>query len=175
MAEAAAARALEAAVRREVSACAAGKFDRRALPRLLRWLGAVPLEFLRTALDLDLDHLDLDLNLDSELLSLAGAPRRGASKPIRVGAAAAGSDGGNAAGGNLAGSREWRARLEYAIYEHLGALRIGEFFDIIVEFPDSLPAVEDLRQCLRRTTLHAQLTSSLRRALQVPPPLTVFS
>jgi hypothetical protein len=34
----------------EVSARAKGKFDRRALPPLLRWLGAVPLEFLRTAL-----------------------------------------------------------------------------------------------------------------------------
>ena len=50
-------------------------------------------------------------------------------------------------------AEEWRARLEYAAHEHLGAVRTSEFFDVIVDFPDSLPAVDDLRRCLRRTTL----------------------
>ena len=63
-------------------------------------------------------------------------------------------------------AEEWRARLEYAAHEHLGAVRTSEFFDVIVDFPDSLPAVDDLRRCLRRTTLHAQLTNSLRGALR---------
>ena len=54
----------------------------------------------------------------------------------------------------------WRGRLEYAVYEHLGALRIHELFDIIVDYPDSLPAVTDLRTCLQNTTLHAALVDS---------------
>lgn len=135
VAEAAAARALETAVRRKVSASAEGKFDRRALPRLLRWLKAVPLEFIRVTGDAPAD-------VDEDAAAATGNASASAS------------------------AREWRARLEYAIHEHLGALRIGEFFDVIVEFPESLPAVEDLKQCLRRTTLHAQLTTSLRQAIQ---------
>jgi len=63
------------------------------------WMGAVPLEFLRTALG------------GTDLTTAAAA------------------------------QTEWRPRLEYAVYEHLGALRISEFFNIIVDFPDSLSAV----------------------------------
>ena len=119
VASAAAARAMESATRGETHRRARGRFDRRALPHLLRWLDAVPLAFLRAALDLADDAAE-----------------------------------------------EWRARLEYAAHEHLGAVRTSEFFDVIVDFPDSLPAVDDLRRCLRRTTLHAQLTNSLRGALR---------
>ena len=54
----------------------------------------------------------------------------------------------------------WRGRLEYAVHEHLGALRIHELFDIIVDYPDSLPAITDLRTCLQNTTLHAALVDS---------------
>jgi len=53
-----------------------------------------------------------------------------------------------------------RGRLEYAVHEHLGALRIHELFDIVVEYPDSLPAIADLRACLQNTTLHAELVDS---------------
>ena len=119
VAEAALHRALETAARVKVRDVAAGDFDKKALPSLLRWLDATPLQFARCALGLD-----------------------------------------------EAGTAEWRGRLEYAIYERLGSLRIDEFFNVIVEFPDSLPAVDDLRRCLRRTTLHDRLTSSLRGALQ---------
>ena len=119
VAEAALHGALETAARIKVRDAAAGEFDKKALPSLLRWLDGTPLQFARCALGLD-----------------------------------------------EAGTAEWRGRLEYAIYEHLGSTRIGEFFNVIVEFPDSLPAVDDLRRCLRRTTLHDRLTSSLRGALQ---------
>ena len=119
VAEAALHRALETAARTRVRDAAADDFEKKALPSLLRWLDATPLQFARCALGLD-----------------------------------------------EAGTAEWRGRLEYAIYERLGSLRIDEFFNVIVEFPDSLPAVDDLRRCLRRTTLHDRLTSSLRGALQ---------
>ena len=54
----------------------------------------------------------------------------------------------------------WRGRLEYTVHEHLGALRIHELFDVVVEYPDSLPAIADLRICLQNTTLHAALVDS---------------
>ena len=54
----------------------------------------------------------------------------------------------------------WKGRLEYAVHEHLGALRIHELFDVIVEYPDSMPAITDLRTCLQNTTLHAALVDS---------------
>ena len=46
--------------------------------------------------------------------------------------------------------------------------RIGELFDIIVDYPDSLPAVRDLRAALLLTDLLPFLISSLTNAY-VPP------
>jgi len=62
--------------------------------------------------------------------------------------------------GDGAAIESWRGRLEYAVHEHLGALRIHELFDVIVEYPDSMPAITDLRTCLQNTTLHAELVDS---------------
>lgn len=59
----------------------------------------------------------------------------------------------------------WRARLEYALHTALGALRASELFDIIVDFPDSRPALDDLRACLAHTSLAASLAASFRAAL----------
>ncbi len=42
--------------------------------------------------------------------------------------------------------------------------RIGELFNIIVDFPDSTPAVEDLKECLNKTNQHSELVTSLRKA-----------
>ena len=62
--------------------------------------------------------------------------------------------------GDGAAIESWRGRLEYAVHEHLGPLRIHELFDVIVEYPDSMPAITDLRTCLQNTTLHAELVDS---------------
>lgn len=48
----------------------------------------------------------------------------------------------------------------------LCTLRITELFDIIVDFPDSQPAVGDLRNCLARTDQRALLLSSLKAAFR---------
>jgi len=59
--------------------------------------------------------------------------------------------------------------------EHLGTLRIEELFDIVVDYPDSLGAVKDLRMCLSddrqfslRESLVAKFTEQLRRRLLHP-------
>ena len=48
---------------------------------------------------------------------------------------------------------EWRLRLSYLVFETLGRLRVSQMFDIVVDYPDSLPAVRDLAACLRHTNL----------------------
>ena len=52
---------------------------------------------------------------------------------------------------------QWRSRLRWLVYETLGALRTTQLFDIIIDYPDSTPAVEDLRLCLENTNHHAQV------------------
>mmetsp|Transcript_5912 Transcript_5912/g.9083 ORF Transcript_5912/g.9083 Transcript_5912/m.9083 type:complete len:627 (+) Transcript_5912:83-1963(+) len=58
-----------------------------------------------------------------------------------------------------------RARLHFFIFETLGKLRISELFDIITDYPDSTPALNDLRICLSRTAQHQQLITRLRASV----------
>ena len=37
--------------------------------------------------------------------------------------------------------QEWHLRLTYMTYEALGVMRISEMFEIVVDYPDSHPAV----------------------------------
>ncbi|KAH9818926.1 hypothetical protein DFH28DRAFT_887898 [Melampsora americana] len=56
------------------------------------------------------------------------------------------------------------SRFEYHIYKSMSELRISELFDIIVEFPDSLPALEDLRLCLSKTDQRSLLVRTLQKS-----------
>ncbi|KAK1290056.1 Anaphase-promoting complex subunit 2 [Acorus calamus] len=62
----------------------------------------------------------------------------------------------------------WKLRLEYFAYETLQDLRIGKLFDIIVDYPESSPAIEDLKQCLEYTGQHSKLVDSFISALRYP-------
>jgi len=59
---------------------------------------------------------------------------------------------------------QWKTRLEFFAYERFGELLIDKLFDVIVEFPESRPAVRDLEMCLRMTDQHSHLIVSLKRA-----------
>lgn len=67
---------------------------------------------------------------------------------------------------------QWYLRLDHLIAQELAKLRIIEMFDIIVDYPDSLAALEDLKECLEKTdqkrvlakTLKLQLSSRLLHA-----------
>ncbi|EFJ49123.1 hypothetical protein VOLCADRAFT_80889 [Volvox carteri f. nagariensis] len=61
---------------------------------------------------------------------------------------------------------EWRLRLSYLVYETLGRLRISQMFDVVVDYPDSLPAIGDLAACLRHTNLQSLFVCSFKAALQ---------
>ncbi|KAG0299802.1 Anaphase-promoting complex subunit 2 [Dissophora globulifera] len=60
----------------------------------------------------------------------------------------------------------WASRLEFYFFKTFGDLRIREFFDIIVECPDSEPAVLDLKTCLEWTGQREQLQNAILQAMQ---------
>jgi anaphase-promoting complex subunit 2 len=65
-----------------------------------------------------------------------------------------------------AAAHSWRSRLEFFALETLATLRIGELFDIIVDYPQSQPALDDLKECLQRTKQYAEVVESLRSSFQ---------
>nr|GFB94961.1 anaphase-promoting complex subunit 2 [Tanacetum cinerariifolium] len=60
----------------------------------------------------------------------------------------------------------WQLRLEYFAYETLQDLRIAKLFEIIVDYPDSVPAIDDLKQCLEYTGQHSKLVDSFISSLR---------
>lgn len=59
----------------------------------------------------------------------------------------------------------FRRRLCHHLYEIYTRTRIDQLFNIIVEFPESHPALEDLKECLKKTDLRNHLTQSLKAVL----------
>nr|XP_018898040.1 PREDICTED: anaphase-promoting complex subunit 2 [Bemisia tabaci] len=62
--------------------------------------------------------------------------------------------------------RKFKQKLEHLLYETYTRTRIEQLFNIIIEYPDSEPAVEDLRLCLEKTDLRGHLMGKLQRALE---------
>mmetsp|Transcript_18602 Transcript_18602/g.40472 ORF Transcript_18602/g.40472 Transcript_18602/m.40472 type:complete len:751 (+) Transcript_18602:158-2410(+) len=60
---------------------------------------------------------------------------------------------------------EWESKLDFATSECFCEIRIGEVFDIVATFPESLPAVHELRDALDRTRMHAMLAEELKVSL----------
>ncbi|BGP15265.1 hypothetical protein JCM10213_007046 [Rhodosporidiobolus nylandii] len=58
------------------------------------------------------------------------------------------------------------SRFEYHIHKTLAALRTTEMYDMILAFPASMPALEDLRLCLLKSPSRPALLSSLSRSLR---------
>jgi anaphase-promoting complex subunit 2 len=65
-----------------------------------------------------------------------------------------------------AAAQEWRLRLTYLLLETLGMLRCSDMFDIVIDFPDSTPALSDLATCLQHTSLAGHFAATFRSALQ---------
>eukprot|EP00879_Flechtneria_rotunda_P025193 GHRR01026760.1.p1 GENE.GHRR01026760.1~~GHRR01026760.1.p1 ORF type:complete len:416 (+),score=172.02 GHRR01026760.1:704-1951(+) len=62
--------------------------------------------------------------------------------------------------------QEWQLRLTYLMLETLGALRSSDMFDIVIDYPDSAPALQDLALCLQHTNMAGQFAASFKAALQ---------
>ncbi|XP_067004982.2 anaphase-promoting complex subunit 2 [Anabrus simplex] len=67
---------------------------------------------------------------------------------------------------NEAHVRKFTYKLYHFLYETYTRTRIEQLFNIIIEYPDSQPAVEDLRICLQKTDLRSYLAQKLQRALE---------
>lgn len=61
---------------------------------------------------------------------------------------------------------KFRQKLSYFMHHSYTILRIDQLFNIIIEYPDSLPAVEDIRIGLQMTDLRPTLCKRLQSALE---------
>ncbi|KAK9825161.1 hypothetical protein WJX81_008683 [Elliptochloris bilobata] len=61
---------------------------------------------------------------------------------------------------------QWGARLRFFVYKAIGGLRISQLFDLVVDYPESRPALQDVAVCLRHTSLHGVFTARFRAAIQ---------
>ena len=62
--------------------------------------------------------------------------------------------------------RRWKVRLELYTHQVLGRMLTQDLFDIVVDFPETLPAIEDLRHCLAATGEKGLMVASFRLALR---------
>uniref|UniRef100_A0A1D1ZE48 Anaphase-promoting complex subunit 2 n=1 Tax=Anthurium amnicola TaxID=1678845 RepID=A0A1D1ZE48_9ARAE len=119
------------------------------LGSIKEWIQAVPLQFLYALLGYlgdSVNYKDPSSGLKSPLASLPSC-YPGIDMPSE-------------------GLVRWQLRLEYFAYETLQDLRIAKLFDIIVDYPDSSPAIEDLKQCLAYTGQHSKLVDSFISSLR---------
>ncbi|KAF9474205.1 hypothetical protein BDN70DRAFT_334409 [Pholiota conissans] len=56
------------------------------------------------------------------------------------------------------------SRFDFHINKTLCDLRTREIFDIIIDFPDSMGALQDLKECLQRVDQRSNLVQALRKA-----------
>ena len=59
-----------------------------------------------------------------------------------------------------------KGRLYHYLYTVYADIRIDQLFNIIVEFPDSEPALTDLSTCLEKTDRRSKLVVMLKNALE---------
>ncbi|KAM3387727.1 hypothetical protein ACQJBY_010520 [Aegilops geniculata] len=114
-----------------------------------KWIQVVPLQFLHALLTYLGDSVDYDSGLSGLKSPLASRPSSfpGIGVPSEA-------------------LLRWHMRLEYFAYETLQDLRIGKLFEIIVDYPESSPAIEDLKQCLEYTGQHSKLVDSFISSLR---------
>ncbi|KAL7091380.1 hypothetical protein ACP275_12G102100 [Erythranthe tilingii] len=150
MAEDAYASAIFLLLKSKVHELAGDEFRFSVLESIKGWIQAVPLQFLHALLAYLGDsrsHEDLSSGLKSPLASHPSFKYYGTGVPSE-------------------GLVRWQLRLEYFAYETLQDLRIAKLFEIIVDYPDSSPAIEDLKQCLEYTGQHSKLVDSFIAALK---------
>uniref|UniRef100_W5LXH4 Anaphase-promoting complex subunit 2 n=1 Tax=Lepisosteus oculatus TaxID=7918 RepID=W5LXH4_LEPOC len=72
----------------------------------------------------------------------------------------------SAGGPGSAALQRWRCHMHQFFCRLYVSMRIEELFSIIRDFPESKPAIEDLKFCLERTNQRQQLLTSLKSALE---------
>mmetsp|Transcript_23539 Transcript_23539/g.41707 ORF Transcript_23539/g.41707 Transcript_23539/m.41707 type:complete len:596 (+) Transcript_23539:80-1867(+) len=67
---------------------------------------------------------------------------------------------------NLAELNKLHAKLRISVFKHVGKKRTSQMFDIILDFPDTKPALQDLSLCLQNYDLVNYLESHLKAEFQ---------
>ncbi|KAL1551051.1 anaphase-promoting complex subunit 2 [Salvia divinorum] len=150
MAEDAYASAIFLLLKGKVHELAGDDFRFSVLDSIKRWIQDVPLQFLHALLAYLGDSVSYgspSSSLKSPLASHPSYKYCGNEVPSE-------------------GLIRWQLRLEYFAYETLQDLRIAKLFEIIVDYPDSSPAIEDLKLCLEYTGQHSKLVDSFIAALK---------
>ncbi|XP_017147591.2 anaphase-promoting complex subunit 2-like [Drosophila miranda] len=62
--------------------------------------------------------------------------------------------------------QSFKVKLTYYMYETFAQSVIGQFFSIIIDYPDSIPAIDDLKICMEKIDMRVYLTESLRSSLE---------
>lgn len=60
----------------------------------------------------------------------------------------------------------YKERLEHFLCQTYARIIIDQFFNIIIEYPDSSPAIDDLRLCLKRVDMRSYLMRTIKRSLE---------
>ncbi|KAG5679053.1 hypothetical protein PVAND_008650 [Polypedilum vanderplanki] len=60
----------------------------------------------------------------------------------------------------------FQMKLKYFLYEKYANSIIDQFFNIIIEFPESQPAIDDLKLCMEKLDLRAHLVETLKTSLK---------
>lgn len=60
----------------------------------------------------------------------------------------------------------FKIKLNNFLYEKYADTIIEQFFNIIIEFPDSTPAIDDLKLCMEKLDLRAKLIANLRNSIE---------
>lgn len=60
----------------------------------------------------------------------------------------------------------FKMKLKYFLFEKYANTIIDQFFNIIIEFPDSQPAIDDLKICMEKLDLRAHLVETLKNSIE---------
>lgn len=67
---------------------------------------------------------------------------------------------------NLEHLGDYKKQLMHFMYTNYAQCRIKRLFEIVIDFPDSKNAVQDLKLCLIKTNLRSHLVRSLRQSIE---------
>lgn len=62
--------------------------------------------------------------------------------------------------------QEWLTQLGNPVFEVVQRQRISCLFDLVIDYPDSLPALDDLKECIRQTREYAVLIQDFGSSIQ---------
>lgn len=150
MAENAYASAIFLLLKAKVHDLAGDDYRTSVLESIKEWIQTVPLQFLNALLSYLGDSVSYGTTSSGLTSPLACCPSPSFSRVVTP----------------SEGIVRWKLRLEYFAYETLQDLRIAKLFEIIVDYPESSPAIEDLKQCLEYTGQHSKLVESFISSLK---------